>query len=342
MSRLLPILLPALLLLSTVATGSDRLWSSGFYARGAEGWFWYAEELPEPDELEPEEPNQVLEPPPEVVAQPAPDPEPPEEPSETPVTTSSTGPTPLSAAWLRANLERYRDSAIDDPSPRNVALYLYLQRLTVDKAERFAEATQRVVWSDPLLDETTRRPLASFAANLVNREAAANRDAALTATAKVAGLWFLFRSDCPYCEAQAPLLKVLSARYGFDVQAVSLDGRPLPGGFFPNFRTDRGQARRLGVVSTPALFLARPPNGVVPLSQGVLSLAELQERIVNAATEAGWIAPDWRERTRPRVADLRMDAASLDDSALADDPDRLLGHLRALIQPSSMVIPGVR
>ena len=77
MSRLLPILLPTLLLLSTVATGSDRLWSSGFYARGAEGWFWYAEELPEPDELEPEEPNQVLEPPREVVAQPAPDPEPP-------------------------------------------------------------------------------------------------------------------------------------------------------------------------------------------------------------------------------------------------------------------------
>jgi hypothetical protein len=62
----------------------------------------------------------------------------------------SGAPAPLSAAWLRANLERFRDQAIDDPSPRNVALYLYLQRLVLDKAERFAEATQRAVWADPL------------------------------------------------------------------------------------------------------------------------------------------------------------------------------------------------
>jgi conjugal transfer pilus assembly protein TraF len=55
---------------------------------------------------------------------------------------AASGPAPLSAAWLRANLERFRDQAIDDPSPRNVALYLYLQRLVLDKAERFAEAGQ--------------------------------------------------------------------------------------------------------------------------------------------------------------------------------------------------------
>mgnify|MGYP006285528505 FL=1 len=294
-----------------------------FYERGAEGWFWYAEE-PAVEASEP-----TPDPPQAITAQPSPAPANTER--QTPAPAAPAGPPPLSAAWLRANLERYRDSAIDDPSPRNVALYLYLQRLAIDKAERFAEASQRVVWSDPLLDETTRRPLATFAANLVNREAAANRDAALAETAKVAGLWFLFRADCPYCEAQAPLLEVLSARHGFDVQAVSLDGRPLPGGFFPDFRIDRGQARALGVVSTPALFLARPPNGIVPLSQGVLSLAELQRRIVHAATEAGWIEPHWRERSRARVVDLRMDPRGLDDPALAEDPDRLLAHLRGLL-----------
>mgnify|MGYP000423381356 CR=1 FL=1 len=47
------------------------------------------------------------------------------------------------------------------------------------------------------------------------------RDAALTAIAKQAGVLFFFRSDCPYCEAQAPLLEVLTARYGFGVQAVT-------------------------------------------------------------------------------------------------------------------------
>ena len=320
-ARSLSWLLPLLALLQPSGTAAQL----PFYARSAEGWFWYAEEPPAA-----EEPEQAPEPAPDVTALPPAAAEP-----ASPASAAPGGPPPLSAAWLRANLERYRDSAIDDPSPRNVALYLYLQRLAIDKAERFAEATQRVVWSDPLLDETTRRPLATFAANLVNREAAANRDAALTETAKVAGLWFLFRSDCPYCEAQAPLLKVLTARYGFDVQAVSLDGKPLPSGFFRDFRADRGQAKALGVVSTPALFLARPPDGLVPLSQGVLSLAELEQRIVHAATEAGWIAPHWRERTRARVADLRMDPSGLDDPALAEDPDRLLAHLRGLLPTPS-------
>jgi len=102
--------------------------------------------------------------------------------------TAQSGPAPLKAAWLRANLERFRDQAIDDPTTRNVALYLYLQRLVLDKAERFAEATQRAVWADPLLDETTRRPLATFAANLVNREAGAAREAALAAIADQGGL----------------------------------------------------------------------------------------------------------------------------------------------------------
>jgi hypothetical protein len=75
------------------------------------------------------------------------------------------------------------------------------------------------------------------------------------------------------------------------------------------------------------------------LAQGVLSLADLQQRIVHAATEAGWIAPQWRERTRARVADLRMDPRGLDDPALADDPDRLLAHLRGLLPSAATMLP---
>jgi conjugal transfer pilus assembly protein TraF len=309
-----------------------------FYERSAEGWFWYAEEPPEPEIPEPE---------PESLPEPAPEPEPPPPlaQSSPPAELAPSGPAPLSAAWLRENLGHYRDQAIDDPSPKNVALYLYLQRLVLDKAERFAEATQRVVWADPLLDETTRRPLATFAANLANREAGAARRTALKVIAEQAGLWFFYRADCPYCEAQAPLLDLLSSRYGLSVRAISLDGRPLPGGFFPSFATDAGQAKALGVVSTPALFLVRPPDGVVPIAQGVLSLAELQERLVNAATEAGWIPEHWRERTRARVTDLRLDTAPLQEAELTEDPDQLLERLRSRAVlpslPSLTPTPGI-
>jgi conjugal transfer pilus assembly protein TraF len=152
--------------------------------------------------------------------------------------------------------------------------------------------------------------------------------------AKTAGVLFFFRSDCPYCEAQAPLLKLLEARYGFSVLPVSIDGAPLPGGAFLNFRQDRGQAQALNVVSTPALFLARPPNNMVPLSQGLLSLAQLQERIVVAAVEAGWISEHEYTRTRPVTADLMLDPGQL-RTQLPDDPEELLGALQALSRSNS-------
>src|SRR5258706_15714830 len=46
------------------------------------------------------------------------------------LTPGATGATPLSTAWLRTNIDKYRDAAIDDPTPDNVAIFAYLQRLT--------------------------------------------------------------------------------------------------------------------------------------------------------------------------------------------------------------------
>jgi conjugal transfer pilus assembly protein TraF len=297
--------LACLALLPTVAVAL-----SGFYLRGEEGWFWYEHEPELHDEPEPSPPT---------VPAPAP-------PERTPDTASS-APLPLSSAWLRERLSAYRDRAIDDPSPDNVALYLYLQRVAMDKASRFAAATQRAVQLDPFLDEITQRPIANFAANLVNAQTAKQRAALLARLAGQAGVLFFFRSDCPYCEAQAPLLQTLGDRHGFAVLAVSLDGAPLPNGLFPSYRRDAGQAQSLGVVSTPALFLARPPDRAVPLAQGLLSLSQLEERLITAALEAGWITDAEFARTRPVVADLQLDPRGL---ALPDGeaPAALLQALR--------------
>jgi conjugal transfer pilus assembly protein TraF len=305
--RVLVVALPCLLLAIPLRTEA-----AGFYFREQEGWFWY--------EREPE-------------LAPAPEPAPPEQPAvsvEPPMSeTAPKGPKPLSAQWIREHIGEYRDAAIDDPTPENVALYLYLQRVALDKSSRFAAATQRAVQLDPFLDEITQRPTATFAANLTNRQAGDNRDEVLERVAEKAGVLFFFRSDCPYCEAQAPLLKLLEARYGFSVLPVSIDGAPLPGGTFPDFRQDSGQAAALGVVSTPALFLARPPDAMVPLSQGLLSLAQLQERVVLAAVQAGWISEGEYTRTRPVTADLMLDPGQL-PANLSDDPEALLSALQAL------------
>jgi conjugal transfer pilus assembly protein TraF len=214
-----------------------------------------------------------------------------------------------------------------------VAAYYYLQRVMLDKAHRFTDVARQVVMADPNLDENRRRPIGTFAANEANRLAGLASEQALSVIAQQAGLLFFFRSDCPYCHLQAPLLKLLEQRFGFTVVAVSLDGRPMPGDLYLDFRTDQGQAQVLGVQSTPALFLMKPPDVVLPLSQGALSLDDLTARLLTAAHGAGWIDDAQFEATRGQ----RSPSPLLPSSADALSPDTLADPLALIqaLQPSS-------
>jgi conjugal transfer pilus assembly protein TraF len=293
-----------------------------FFLDKARGWFW--REVPP----EPRRPETVIA---------TPKPQPPTSPSD-PKTRLDSAPVPpasvpLTAAWFRKNLEHYRDRAIDDPSAENVAAYYYLQRVMLDKAHRFTDVARQVVMADPNLDENRRRPIATFAANEANRLAGLASEQALSVVAQQAGLLFFFRSDCPYCHVQAPLLKLLEQRFGFKVVAVSLDGRPMPGDLYLDFRTDQGQAAVLGVQSTPALFLMKPPETLLPLSQGALSLDDLTARILTVAHGVGWIDEALFETTRGQrsLSDLWPASAEALSPEALDDP---LALIQALQPPS--------
>ena len=73
---------------------------------------------------------------------------------------------------------------------------------------------------------------------------------------------------------------------------------------------------------------------MVPLSQGLLSLAQLQERVVLAAVQAGWISEGEYTRTRPVTANLMLAPGQL-SAELPDDPEALLSALRALSRANS-------
>lgn len=320
-----PWLLTSSLLVTSLGGGAADFASAippPFFLDKARGWFW-REAPPEP---RPAATAQFLSTRPATSGTPKPSPAPSPEPS------------PLTAAWFRKNLERYRDRAIDDPSAENVAAYYYLQRVMLDKAHRFTDVARQVVMADPNLDENRRRPIGTFAANEANRLAGLASEQALFAIAQQAGLLFFFRSDCPYCHAQAPLLKLLEQRFGFKIVAVSLDGRPLPGDLYLDFRTDQGQAQVLGVQSTPALFLIKPPEAVLPLSQGALSLDDLTTRLLTAAHGAGWIDEAQFETARGQRSPaelLPVSAESIAPEALTDP----LALIQALQPPSSPGMP---
>ena len=106
-------------------------------------------------------------------------------------------------------MEKYRDKAIDEPTPENVSAYMYLQRVVLDKSEKFAQVTQQVVMSDPVLDENSRRPTATFGAFAMDDMATKGTENAAKKLAKSAGLWFFYASTCEFCIKEVGVLKGL-------------------------------------------------------------------------------------------------------------------------------------
>jgi conjugal transfer pilus assembly protein TraF len=323
------LLLTAFTLAASQQLLAQEATTSRFYERKAEGWFWYKEEA---KELE----KQTLKP----VA-------------EAPLTPAKVaihhphGPEIFSAKWFRENLPKYKDLAWNNPTIENVRLFLYLQRFAIDRAEQFSDTTELAVVGDPFLDEITRRPTATFASQQIDRDAGNAKSKLLKIVAARVGIFFFYKSD-GYSDLQAPLIKMLEQSEGFSIVPVSLDGKPLPSGLFPNFKTDDGHAKQLGIITFPAVYLASPDGQFAPIGQGPMALPELNHRILVAAKRNGWITDEEFNHTRPllnlenniaeRLAspELHADLAQLsqgnDDKENFVPPEQLMQYIRGKLQ----------
>ncbi len=276
----------ALLLSAVIAFPVSAQESDRFINRKAEGWFWYAIEPVEKEE----EPEEI----PEPIAE-APEPE----ATPEPVDVKPKAPQLFSSAWLRENIDKYLDSAIDNPTVENVEAFLYLQRLSMDKAERFADAAEMAVTGNPMLDEMTRRPTSTFGTQKVDAVAGKRKENLIMELADRVGVFFFYDSKDEYSQSQAPLIKLLE-QSGFAIIAISDDGAPIPG--FENdfnYKKDSGHAEALAVTTRPAVFIASPEGKFASVGQGMMSLPDLNNRIVLAARKEGWVTEDEYNNTRP-------------------------------------------
>ena len=183
---------------------------------------------------------------------------------------------------LQKELARLKDLAIMQPTQANVRSYLEAQTYVMDKSSVFADTARRVVWATPSVDYNNRSPTATFAQlnkKDMRREA---QEQTLAELSRDYGLMFFFRSDCPYCHQQAPVLRLLERNYGLPVMGVSMDGGTLPQ--FPDARRDNGISMTVsngqGIQMVPALFLVhRETRQAVPIGSGALAIDEIIERI---------------------------------------------------------------
>lgn len=162
-----------------------------------------------------------------------------------------------------------------DENVKNLALAIeYIK----SKASVLSDVWRRLAWQTPELNPEGQRPANTVGLETYNKLRDTKKVQSLANLAKSHGLFFFFKSDCPYCHKLAPILKIFQARHGMEIFPVSLNAGGLPD--FPVFETDRGIARSFGVEKVPALFLADKTTGDVrPISFGIISLGELEERI---------------------------------------------------------------
>jgi conjugal transfer pilus assembly protein TraF len=245
---------------------------SPYWADTWRGWHFYEEPEPEASEASASNPKPPVNPPTPPI------PAAPKRPTKAPEL--------VEFERLQKAVESYRNIAIMRPTEANVRRYMALEAKVVARASYFADVAQHVAWSTPELDPTQQgRPVNAKALEVFDRDQLAERSRTITALGKNHVLFFFYRSDCPYCHALAPTLAAFESRHGIRVVAISVDGGQMPG--FADARVDNGIANTLKVTQVPAVFLAQPFTGkITPIGFGVLSEAELLERITTVSTPA--------------------------------------------------------
>lgn len=187
---------------------------------------------------------------------------------------------------LQESVKLSRALAIMNPTKENLKDYVTKQEIVLSKSSMFTDQWRRMLWENPQLDYSlTHRPTDNTAIKAYDQAKQDKTQQIIQNIAESQGLVFFVRGDCQYCHAFAPILKQFQQTYGLRIMTVSLDGGSVEG-----FEAlpDNGIASKLGVDTTPALFLADTRSKkYVPVGFGVMSISELERRFFALATAPG-------------------------------------------------------
>ena len=226
--------------------------ADNFWEERAVGWHWYQD----PEEGQPVSPDSTV--------------------THDPIATMEA---------LHHKVQQTLDQAILNPTEDNIRQYIALQNQLGERAQHFADVWKSVLLNYPELDFSLRHPTNNLAKQIDLDSVRQQENAAIQQFAQHNGLFFFYRSSCPYCQRFAPILKKFSSRYGLSVIPITTDGISLPE--YPHSHSDQGQAARLKVTIEPALFTADPQtHRIIPVSYGLLSEDELRQRLLTIAQQA--------------------------------------------------------
>lgn len=187
-------------------------------------------------------------------------------------------------AELREEIQRIMDRAIMEPTEDNVRAYLEANDYMMNKAALFTDVGRRLQWQNFDTNYSARNhPTAGFALYDRNQKKQKDlNDSFLKIAETHAIVYFATGKDCAPCDVQSPVLRALANNSGMEVQAISLDGYPIP--MFPDAKPDNGFTMALtenkGFPALPAMYLvSKATRQMIPIAVGNLAASEIKERV---------------------------------------------------------------
>lgn len=197
-------------------------------------------------------------------------------------TTEESDPTQV-VSRIRKTIKQALDQAIVDPTTQNVERYITLQNEMSERANQFSNVWQKILLEEPALNYSLSHPTNNAALQVYHEQESKEKEQALAEFGKRSGLFFFYRSSCPYCQRFAPILKNFAEKYKIVVIPITLDGVSLPE--YPHSRQDSGQAEKFQVKVSPSLFLVDPlTQKAIPLAYGLTSETELRDMLYKIIT----------------------------------------------------------
>ena len=262
----------------------------------------------------------------------------------------------MSVAWVQKHLPIVRDAAIDDPTPANVRMYLYMQRIMLDKAENFTKAAVLAGTSDPSLNEDVRIPKATGLAMAQDNRQRAARLAAIRSLPKRAAIWVFVDSKCIYCETGVVMARRLAKAHQLELRLISVDG-VAPKGALPGetlFDKNRAAFKRFGLKLVPATLIVAPPDKIGVIAHGAVSDAGTMEsnllvamlslklvsddlRAVLETREKGLLTVEQiKEAETQSLASAKQRADEGDGGPAEATPDEVVRYVSTLIEKQSL------
>lgn len=187
---------------------------------------------------------------------------------------------------VRARINMLQEKMYLAPSEENIANYIAEQNQVMSRASLVQHNWKAVLLKHPELDYTLSHPTNNTGLQVEYDQETAKQEAVIHELAQKSGLFFFYRSTCPYCRKFAPVVKEFAKAYGITVVPITTDGVSLPE--FPDSYPDQGQAERFHVTVEPALFAVNPyTHQAFPIAYGLTSTADLKKRILDVATHFG-------------------------------------------------------